>query len=488
MMEMTGQPVIEVLVKASVILLAAALICLGLGRLSAARKHAIWTAALLGVLALPVLITLLPAWHVGAPESLQSGAGIAAIHGAPDLSTHATQAGDAERHRGGTSKALGFAWLLGAGCVGVWLLAGHLGVRRLLIGSAPVADGPVLATFERAQGRAGAPVPVELLRHDRVRAPITVGMRTPRVVVPTEAETWPDDRLERILVHELAHVRRRDNTWNLVGRIACAAYWFHPLVWYAAHRLRVERERAADDAVLETGARPSDYAGDLFEFARAHHRPRRLEAAGLVGSSLGGRIAAILAPRARSPLSRRALTATALIAAAAALPLACATPGGAEPGAFEPGEPIAVLDADGATIELLGADVPAKVERREAFAMSLHWRVRTPFPANPDPDDLWRVFVHFDGPLPDPYGGQGARFSADHRVIASGRWWETAEIVEDRFPVLAREEHPPGEYAIYVGWFKGRDGDWKNASIIAGDPPPDPLDADRIRIGSITLE
>ena len=79
----------------------------------------------------------------------------------------------------------------------------------------------------------------------------------------------PDaDKLEAVLLHELAHVARFDLWTSFAAHVACAAYWFNPLVWMAARRMRIEGERACDDAVLRCGARASDYADQLLEVVR----------------------------------------------------------------------------------------------------------------------------------------------------------------------------------------------------------------------------
>ena len=108
--------------------------------------------------------------------------------------------------------------------------------------------------------------------------PMAWGILRPSVLMPADADTWPDERLRIVLLHELAHVKRRDCLTHLFAQLACAAYWFNPLAWMAVRRLRAERERACDDLVLAAGTRGSDYANQLLEIARVMQRgplPRR---------------------------------------------------------------------------------------------------------------------------------------------------------------------------------------------------------------------
>ncbi|MCA9068637.1 MAG: PQQ-binding-like beta-propeller repeat protein, partial [Planctomycetaceae bacterium] len=97
-----------------------------------------------------------------------------------------------------------------------------------------------------------------------------------------------------------------------VTRIICAIYWFHPLVWFAAWQMRIERERACDDLVLATGMKPADYAEELVEIAATYRSPRWVTVSALAmarTSQLEDRLRCLLdSNRPRVRLSHRALS------------------------------------------------------------------------------------------------------------------------------------------------------------------------------------
>ena len=98
---------------------------------------------------------------------------------------------------------------------------------------------------------------------------MTFGIRRPSILIPAIAETWTGDRRRAVILHELAHIARRDCLTQTLAFVACALYWFHPAVWWVARRLRIERELACDDRVIAAGTQPREYAGHLLEIAYA---------------------------------------------------------------------------------------------------------------------------------------------------------------------------------------------------------------------------
>ena len=115
---------------------------------------------------------------------------------------------------------------------------------------------------------------------------------------------------------------------TLATLAACATYWFHPVVWWIARRVRIERELACDDSVIAAGTEPREYAGHLLEIAYSFGgrrapalavcmaRPRQLE----------GRMLAVLdATTNRRLPSRHAMVTWAAAALVVLVPLSAIT-------------------------------------------------------------------------------------------------------------------------------------------------------------------
>jgi len=109
---------------------------------------------------------------------------------------------------------------------------------------------------------------VSLCVSDRVSVPTAIGLYRPAVVLPVWAlaELPPAD-LNSVLVHELAHLRRRDDWTNLLEKLVRAVFFFHPAVWWIESRLSLEREMACDEHVLANVADARAYAQCLVSLA-----------------------------------------------------------------------------------------------------------------------------------------------------------------------------------------------------------------------------
>jgi beta-lactamase regulating signal transducer with metallopeptidase domain len=295
--------------KATLLLGLAAVAALLWRRRPASARHLVWSLAIGGALALLPLATMLPGWRVDVAEI---GGPVAA-----EAATAAATVPDAVPW----DAALLAVWLTGALLVLGRAALAQVRVHALARRARPVRDW-------RAEGlqRAGMARPVALVESAEIALPMTWGVLRPVIGLPLASSTWTRASLDAALAHELAHVQRFDALTQLVAQVACAVYWFHPLAWLAALRMRELREFACDDAVLAGGTRPSEYAEEVLAIVGAHGDQPRFGAAALGMarlSHLKARLFAVLNPGLdRAPLARqRALV---MVGGVAALVLALA--------------------------------------------------------------------------------------------------------------------------------------------------------------------
>jgi beta-lactamase regulating signal transducer with metallopeptidase domain len=359
-------PALWLLARATVLLVLAGVAVLALRRAPAAARHMAWAMAMAGMLALPVLSLAAPRWEL------------------PWV------------HVAGLQPEAGMPWgmvVLAVWAAGAVLTLGRYGLAVLSVGliarrAQAVTEGPWMDRVRDAAAILEMREPVRLLRAEGAAMPMTWGILRPVVLIPAEADGWTAERKRVVLLHEMAHVARRDCLWQTVARLACAAYWFHPGVWWAAAQMHVEREQACDDQVLAAGTRASDYAGHLLEVARAF-RTRPLTAAAAVAmarrSQLEDRVVAVLdAARARGRVPLRMAVVAGGVGAVALFPLAAASPAVDEP----PPVPVRVAvadDKDEARSPALEFSVDASPSTASgtvsvplASAQGLHLNVRVP--------------------------------------------------------------------------------------------------------------
>ncbi len=147
---------------------------------------------------------------------------------------------------------------------------------------------------------------------------MTWGHFRPVLLLPKDASEWQDERLNAVILHELAHIERGDWLSSLLAQVACGIYWFNPFVWAVAVRMSRESESAADDRVLGLGVSGAQYASHLLEVLR-DLRPgeaaRDIALAMARPGALDGRVRAILEER----RCRRPLRGSAALATVAAL-------------------------------------------------------------------------------------------------------------------------------------------------------------------------
>lgn len=174
--------------------------------------------------------------------------------------------------------------------------------------------------------------PVSLLVSRQLEVPTAIGFRKPAVILPAWLlESTPPEELKYILLHELAHLWRRDDWTNLAQKVLKALLFFLPSVWWIERRLSLDREMACDEAVLAHSGTPRGYAECLARVAEKSFLRRQIALAqAAVGRmrQLTARVAMILDPnRPRAThLWKPAIPVVIVLAGLCALPASFAPP------------------------------------------------------------------------------------------------------------------------------------------------------------------
>ncbi|MDQ2777355.1 MAG: M56 family metallopeptidase [Acidobacteriota bacterium] len=190
-------------------------------------------------------------------------------------------------------------WVLGSATMFVvWLNR----LRRSYNGLT-VAPSRELDALDGAKRRLRFRANVGLRSSDWAREPALIGIFRPVVTIPkglSEGLTLPE--LETVLLHELAHARRRDNLASAFVHCLVCVFWFHPLLWFVEKRLIAERERACDEMVICCGTNPHIYLTGLAKVCKFHLFAGVAGVSATSGSDLKARFDWILSCRVCKPI------------------------------------------------------------------------------------------------------------------------------------------------------------------------------------------
>ena len=278
-------------------------------------RHRAWTAVLGAMLLMPVLPSWLPAIPIAMPVvtspgpfsetlgraeigALSSAVPRAPVAAAPDAAPGSRPVPlPAAPVRSRSWLALAPAlWAAGALVLLSRLAAGWRIAARLAARSRPIAAERFLV-----------PPAITLYESEHVATPVTVGVWAPRIILPVTWAAWPAGKLRAVIVHEQAHVARRDTFVGFLSRVNCCLFWFQPLAWWLDRRLALTAEQACDDEVVQTLRNARSYAQVLVEMAdsvRRHGGRVAWQGVGIGNCRMADRIERVLRGDVWSTVSR----------------------------------------------------------------------------------------------------------------------------------------------------------------------------------------
>lgn len=267
---------------ASAILAAAIVVLTSTPIWNAASRYVIWWAALFASVTLTIVYFSADAFHA-APRSVgvqnplprttvvlpaQSAGPLSAPQGSPVFTGPGiTPSLPIRVSAGSVLRWVGLAWMLTSALMLVRLIVSYQVIERRKAAAVPIGsdrDGRLRELFRRA----GVTRSIRIAVSDEIRGPIATGPHRPAVLIPATLIRELDAfELDQVVLHEAAHLIRRDDYAVFIQRLIQALLVFHPVVHWISRRIDIEREIACDDfVVLATGkARP--YASCLTRVA-----------------------------------------------------------------------------------------------------------------------------------------------------------------------------------------------------------------------------
>jgi beta-lactamase regulating signal transducer with metallopeptidase domain len=284
-----------------------------LRRQSALARNWVWRCAIIGLLGLtywqfgPVRLTRIhPVWQVS-PAPDVSIAYPQALHDEPSGDVVKTAPPESMRLQTPQRSAPtnGFwdisennvqrIWCAGIAIFLIWRgirgVAGYYWLKK----SASPPGVSLLEAGRRISKLADLATPPRLAVCNSLPTPLLTGWIKPSIFLPADYVQWKREKLDAVLLHEVAHWQRMDGIWQTLAAFTRSIWWWNPLAWYAVAQLKAEAEHAADEMVVLRQHDAPNYAQVLVEIAAAAGRQDFSAGIAMVGSSsLERRIRAIL--------------------------------------------------------------------------------------------------------------------------------------------------------------------------------------------------
>ncbi|WP_148136136.1 M56 family metallopeptidase [Candidatus Formimonas warabiya] len=173
-------------------------------------------------------------------------------------------------------KMVPYLWFLGAMLFLIWLVYTNYSLHRKLIMRGTPAPEAVNLLVRECKKKMGVEQNIEIVMQDLVSTPALLGVMKPKILLSPANLPIGDKALSYILLHELAHFKRKDLPVNYLLLVLQVMHWFNPVIWYCFKRIREDMEVAADEMVLDVLDREEQkaYGKALLSVLENFHPPR----------------------------------------------------------------------------------------------------------------------------------------------------------------------------------------------------------------------
>ncbi len=144
-----------------------------------------------------------------------------------------------------------FIWILGVCSIGLIMFINNMLFLRRIRKCPRIKDQHVLSIMDDCKKLMNLPKDINLVEADFVHTPCVFKFTKPFIIIPEKfLEECNLINLKYVLLHELAHIKRKDIFVNYLVSFLSIIYWFNPLIWYGFHKMREDREICSDSLAL----------------------------------------------------------------------------------------------------------------------------------------------------------------------------------------------------------------------------------------------
>ena len=140
-------------------------------------------------------------------------------------------------------------WLSGVAFLLMRFVVGRIGLHRIVKHSVPIRDERIQSLLRELSCKLEVRKSTIILKSERCPAPFTFKIIHPAIMLPKTMNTRPEALLRTVLLHELAHIKRRDQLTRKIAWLVCCLFWCIPPIWYVYRWLLMTEEKACDALV-----------------------------------------------------------------------------------------------------------------------------------------------------------------------------------------------------------------------------------------------
>jgi beta-lactamase regulating signal transducer with metallopeptidase domain len=159
-------------------------------------------------------------------------------------------------------------WLSGVAFLLVRYVVGRIGLHSIVRRSSPIRDERIQSLLRELSCKLGVRKSTIILKSELCPAPFTFRIIHPAIMLPNNMNSWPESLLRTVLLHELAHIKRRDQLTRKMSWLILCLFWCIPPIWYVHRCLLMTEEKACDSLVVQQGVDSTDYAEHLVTIIR----------------------------------------------------------------------------------------------------------------------------------------------------------------------------------------------------------------------------